>query len=189
MNQYFCKVKGDLFRYEGKFSWFLLLRYFFFVPGFRYTTILRYVQQCSRLTKWFWILILRKYQIKYGIQIPYRVQIGDGFRIVHWGAIVINPSAHIGHNFNIAQGAVIGNAPPGSRNKNKGGAPTIGNNVCVGANAIIIGNISIGDNCVIAPGAFVNQDMPANHIAIGNPATYHYKFKASDSLIVYKINV
>ena len=189
MSQYFNKIKGDLFRYEGKFSLFLLLRYFFFVPGFRYTTLLRYVQQCSILTKWFWILVLRSHQVKYGIQIPYRVKIGNGFRIVHWGAIVINPSARIGHNFNIAQGALIGNAPPSSRNNNQGGAPTIGNNVCVGANAIVIGKITIGDNCIIAPGAFVNQNMPPNTIAIGNPASFHHKDNASKSLIVYKLDL
>ena len=105
------------------------------------------------------------------------------------GAIVINPDATIGHNFNIAQGALVGNAPPSSRNNNQGGAPTIGDNVCVGANAIVIGKITIGDNCVIAPGAFVNQDMPANTIAVGNPATFHRKENASDSLIVYKLTV
>jgi acetyltransferase-like isoleucine patch superfamily enzyme len=65
----------------------------------------------------------------------------------------------------------------------------IGNNVCIGANAIVIGKITIGDNCVIAPGAFVNQDMPSNTIAIGNPASFHHKENASDSLIVYKLVV
>ena len=40
----------------------------------------------------------------------------------------------------------------------------------MGANSIIIGGVAIGDNCLIAPGAFVNFDMPDNSIAIGNPA-------------------
>lgn len=180
-------IREDLIRYEGRYTWYLFIRYFLFTPGFRYSCIWRWTQSARRLTKPFWIFLLRHYQLKYAIQIPQQVQIGRGFRILHWGAIVINPEATIGHNFNIAQGALIGNAPPSRRNNNLGGAPTIGNNVCVGANAIIIGNVTIGDNCVIAPGAFVNQDMPDNTIAIGNPATFHHKENASDSLIIYKL--
>lgn len=46
---------------------------------------------------------------------------------------MINPNTIIGKNFNISQGALIGNA----QGKNKG-APIIGDNVCLNANAIII---------------------------------------------------
>ncbi len=134
----------------------------------------------------FWRLILRHYQVRYGLQIPVQTSIGRGFRIAHFGAIVVNPAAEVGDNFNIAQGAVIGYAPP-RRGQSEGGSPKIGNNVCVGANAIVIGNISIGDYCVIAPGAFVNQDMPPHTIALGNPATFHHKHQASSSLIVYSL--
>lgn len=176
-------IREDLYRYEGRWSWLHFLRYFLFTPGFRYTCIWRWTRSACWITKPFWILLLRHYQVKYAIQIPYQTDIGRGFRINHWGAIVVNPCAKIGHNFNIAQGALIGNAPPSSRNKNKWGSPTIGNNVVVGANAIVVGNINIGDNCVIAPGAFVNQDMPDNTIAIGNPATFHYKENACNILI------
>ena len=183
------QIRDDLFRYEGRFSWFLFLRYFLFTPGFRYSCIWRWTQSACKLTKPFWILLLRHYQVKYAIQIPHQTRIGRGFKIGHWGHIVINPAAIIGHNFNIAQGALVGNAPPSSRNNFQGGVPTIGNNVCIGANAIVIGKITIGDNCVIAPGAFVNQDMPANTIAIGNPASFHNKENASDSLIVFKLTV
>ena len=37
------------------------------------------------------------------------------------------------------------------------------------ANAVIIGNCKIGNNVLIAPGAFVNFDVPDNSIVIGNP--------------------
>ena len=49
------------------------------------------------------------------------------------------------------------------------GSPTFGNNVCMNANAIVIGNAHIGNNVLIAPGAFVNFDVPDNSIVIGNP--------------------
>lgn len=180
------EIKEDLYRYEGRWSWSLFWRYFLFTPGFRYTVLWRKTKASCGISRFVWMLILRHYQIKYGFQIPFQTKIGRGFRIAHFGAIAVNPAAEIGDNFNIAQGSVIGYAPP-RKEQLEGGCPKIGNNVCVGANAIVIGNISIGDYCVIAPGAFVNQDMPPHTIALGNPATFHHKEKASSSLIVYPL--
>lgn len=37
------------------------------------------------------------------------------------------------------------------------------------ANSVIIGNCHIGNNVLIAPGAFINFDVPDNFIVIGNP--------------------
>ena len=39
----------------------------------------------------------------------------------------------------------------------------------LGANAVIVGKINIGNNVLIAPGAYVNFDVPDNSIVIGNP--------------------
>ncbi len=80
------------------------------------------------------------------------------------GTIVVNPRTTIGKNFNIAQGVLIGN----SEGK-KSGVPKFGDNVYCGANSIIIGNAKIGNDVLIAPGAFVNFDVPDNSIVIGNP--------------------
>lgn len=102
--------------------------------------------------------------LKTGIQIPSETKIGKGFRIVHFGHIVINPGAEIGENFNISQGCLIGNAQG-----KKAGVPQIGNNVCMNANSVIIGGCRIGNNVLIAPGAFINFDVPDNSIVIGNP--------------------
>lgn len=46
----------------------------------------------------------------------------------------------------------------------------IGNNVFVGSNARILQGVTIGDNSVIANGAVVVKNIPANVIAGGNPA-------------------
>ena len=67
-------------------------------------------------------------------------------------------------SFNISQGCLIGN----SQGKHAG-TPIIGDNVCMNANSIIIGGVSIGNNVLIAPGAFINFDVPDNSIVIGNP--------------------
>jgi maltose O-acetyltransferase len=42
--------------------------------------------------------------------------------------------------------------------------------VWVGARAIILGGVRIGENAVIASGALVNKDVPANAIVAGVPA-------------------
>lgn len=46
----------------------------------------------------------------------------------------------------------------------------IGNRVWIGANATILTGVTIGDNAVIAAGAVVNRDVPANALAGGVPA-------------------
>lgn len=160
-------ILEDLYRYEGKNSGKLSvkLKYLFCVPGFTYIFFLRHASE-SRfvIARLFWSVFLHLTKVITQIQIPACTKIGKGFRIVHFGNIVINPDAVIGDNFNIYQGCLIGNAQ--GRNA---GVPTIGNNVCMNANSIIVGNAHIGNHVLIAPGAFVNFDVPDNSIVIGNP--------------------
>lgn len=47
---------------------------------------------------------------------------------------------------------------------------TIGRGVFVGARAIILKGVTIGDRAVIGAGAVVTKNVPAYHIAAGNPA-------------------
>ena len=49
------------------------------------------------------------------------------------------------------------------------GSIIIDDDVWIGANAVIVGNIRIGNNVLIAPGAYVNFDVPDGSIVIGNP--------------------
>lgn len=37
-------------------------------------------------------------------------------------------------------------------------------------NAIILPGVTIGENCVIGAGSIVTKDIPANSVAVGNPA-------------------
>ena len=46
----------------------------------------------------------------------------------------------------------------------------IGNRVFIGARAIILKGVKIGDEAVIGAGAVVTRDVPARHLAVGNPA-------------------
>jgi Acetyltransferase (isoleucine patch superfamily) len=51
------------------------------------------------------------------------------------------------------------------------GAPiTIGEDVWFGGGVIVVGGVTIGDRSVIGAGAVVTRDIPADAIAVGNPA-------------------
>lgn len=159
--------KKDLFRYEGArcHSLKTQIRYIIGTPGFQYSYCLRHAQNATSLiTKFFWIFTLRMMMYFYGIQIPYKAEIGEGLKFGHWGTIVINPNARIGKNFSISHGCLVGNAI-GKRK----GVPVIGDNVCMNANSVVVGGVIIGNNVLIAPNAFVNFDVPDNSIVIGNP--------------------
>lgn len=47
---------------------------------------------------------------------------------------------------------------------------TIGDNVWLGGGAIVLPGVSIGRNTVVGAGAVVARDLPANVVAVGNPA-------------------
>lgn len=160
------------------------LRYLFFVPGFQYTFLLRKTQlACNPIMRLIYMALLKLCQFKFSIQIPHQTKIGRGFRIVHWGHIVVNPDVIIGNNFNISQGCLIGN----SKGKS-GGVPVIGDNVCMNANSIIVGGVRIGNNVLIAPGAFINFDVPDNSIVIGNPGKIVERNSSpTDKYIVFPI--
>lgn len=163
-NQILC---DDLYRYEGRRSqsFKVRLKYIFCVPGFTYTYFFRHASLSKNgFTRIIYSFLLYITKFITHIQIPIGTRIGRGFRIVHFGSIVVNPDTVIGDNFNISQGCLIGN----SQGKNAG-VPTLGNNVYMSANSVIIGNAHIGNDVLIAPGAFINFDVPDNSIVIGNP--------------------
>ncbi len=46
----------------------------------------------------------------------------------------------------------------------------IGRGVFVGARAMVLKGVTIGDRAIIGAGAVVTTDVPAHHVAVGNPA-------------------
>ncbi len=46
----------------------------------------------------------------------------------------------------------------------------IGDNVWLGGGAIVCPGVTIGENTVVGAGAVVIRDLPANVVAVGNPA-------------------
>ncbi len=47
---------------------------------------------------------------------------------------------------------------------------TIGDNVWLGGGVIVCPGVTIGDNTVVGAGAVVTKDLPADVVAVGNPA-------------------
>ncbi|MCE7082277.1 sugar O-acetyltransferase [Streptomyces sp. ST2-7A] len=47
---------------------------------------------------------------------------------------------------------------------------TIGDNVWLGGGVIVCPGVTIGENTVVGAGAVVTRDLPANVLAVGNPA-------------------
>jgi serine O-acetyltransferase len=160
-------IKADLFRYGGLSG----LRGFLIgltIPGFRFSFLLRQAAAHPKysLPGLFYRLLLRRYSLKYGFQIHPSTQVGKGLYLGHFGTIIVNARARIGHYCNIGPGVTIGQENRGKRK----GCPTIRDKVWIGTNAVIVGKIEIGSNVLISPGSFVNFDVPENSIVIGNPA-------------------
>ena len=161
-------IKSDLYRYKGKGYSFKNLLKTWAIPGFWFMYIFRKASAYPKKSffGFYYRIILRHFSYKFGFQIPVNTKIGAGFYIGHFGTIVISHNTVIGINCNISHGVTIGAIIYG---KGKG-APKIGNKVWFGANAIVVGGVTVGDNVLIAPGAYVNFDVPSNSIVMGNPA-------------------
>lgn len=53
---------------------------------------------------------------------------------------------------------------------NSSGHVVIGNNVVFGTNVTVLKGVVIGDNCIIGAGSIVSKSIPANSVAVGQPA-------------------
>lgn len=174
--------KSDLRRYCGQYSKGKFLKYYLRNPVFRYSFHFR---KLTDKDLFFFVhkFLYKIFSIIYGYQIERETTIGAGLYIGHHGTIIINGNSTIGKNCNITAGVVIGQT---NRGGNKG-APTIGNEVWIGANSVIVGKINIGNNVLIAPCSYVNIDIPSNSIVIGNPAKIISNNAATENYINNKV--
>lgn len=157
-------TQADLYRYGGLTG----IRGYMkgiLLPGFRYTFLLRKIMLYKTHTiRGFSYRVLRRLISYNGYMISKEAQIGEGFFLYHLGTVIIGP-IKIGKNCTVSHNVTIGRSYKGGIE----GRPTIDDNVWIGTGAVIVGPINIGKNVLIAPNSFVNFDVPANSLVIGNP--------------------
>jgi serine O-acetyltransferase len=115
----------------------------------------------SLLRKWA-VLRHRFWSVVTGADVPINTRIGGGLMMPHPNGIVIHPEASIGPNCLILQQVTLGFG--------RGGLPTIGGDVNIGAGAKILGGLHVGDHAVIAAMAVVTSDVPERALMMGIPA-------------------
>ena len=84
------------------------------------------------------------------------------------GGVTLGDGCQIGHNVVFA--TLNHGLEPADRSTTYPAPIVLGRNVWVGSNATILQGVTIGDNAVVAAGAVVSRDVPANTIVGGVPA-------------------
>ena len=110
------------------------------------------------------------FYIDYGmnIKVGRHVFINSACCFQDQGGIEIGDNVQIGHQTVIA---TLNHDLNPEKRWNMLPAPVkIGNNVWIGSHATILSGVTVGDNAVIAAGAVVTKDVPANTVVAGVPA-------------------
>ena len=107
----------------------------------------------------------------------YNIHVGDSF-FANFGCVVLDVCrVEIGRNCMLGPGVHIYTAthPLDASERVAGleyGKPvTIGDDVWIGGRAVLNPGVTVGDGSVIGSGAVVTEDVPANAVVQGNPAT------------------
>ena len=106
----------------------------------------------------------------------YNISIGDGswanygLTVLDVAPVVIGADVLIGPNCSLYT-AIHPTEPGPRRAKWESSAPiTLEGNVWLGGSVVVCPGVTIGENSIIGAGAVVTRDIPANSIAVGNPA-------------------
>lgn len=102
------------------------------------------------------------------IHIGSRVFINACCHFQDHGGVTIGDDCQIGHNVVFA--TLNHGLAPEDRKTTHPAPITLGRNVWIGSNATILQGVTIGDNAVVAAGAVVTRDVPADTIVGGVPA-------------------
>ena len=106
----------------------------------------------------------------------HNISIGDGswvnygLTVLDVAPVVIGADVLIGPNCSLYT-AIHPTEPGPRRAKWESSAPiTLEDNVWLGGSVVVCPGVTIGENSIIGAGAVVTRDIPANCIAVGNPA-------------------
>ena len=100
-------------------------------------------------------------------QYPWMVEIGNDVQITR-GVIILTHS----YDWSVVKKKY-------SRLYGASGNVVIKDNVFFGVNTVILKGVTIGENSIIGAGSVVAKDIPANSVAVGNPAKVIHKIDNS----------
>ena len=110
------------------------------------------------------------------ITIGKNVFINSDCKFQDQGGITIDDGALIGHGVVLA--TLNHDMDPAKRQQLHPAPIHIGKCVWIGANATVTGGVTIGDNSIVAAGAVVTKDVPANVVVGGVPAKFIKKIES-----------
>ncbi len=171
-------VEADLYRACGSTSGALLVRQAIGNRTFRVVLSLRLCQWTRRTGSLTWRFAhgaARAFHRwtcqRASIDLPWITKIGPGFSIVHGWGVVIAPSATIGANVTVLQGATIGRGDKiTAEGRETGGAPVVEDRVWIGPGAVVLGGIVVGSGSRVLANSVVVKDVPAASLVSGVPA-------------------
>jgi serine O-acetyltransferase len=140
-------------------------------PGKQLLRCVRAYQACrargglwNKLRARFYVLEHRFWSAVAGADIPVNTNaLSGGLILPHPTGVVLHPDSVVGPNCALFQQVTLGIGP-------RLGAPILGGAVEVGPGAKILGGVHVGDGALIGANAVVVDDVPAFHVATGNPA-------------------
>lgn len=165
-------IRSDYARIHPRFSWWGMLRAYWFDETFALLVWYRLCSHCSAAGPWhpgllLSYLMLRRQNRRTGVYLSRHVRIGPGFRIEHAGKSYINSAAVFGSGCTIMHNVTVGVS---HSRRGRPGVPTIGDRVFIGPNAVLYGGIHVGDDAMIGANSVVNKDVPGGALAAGVPA-------------------
>ncbi len=126
-------------------------------------------------------VLLGKIPEKYTITVPfwceygYNIEIGENFFADHNTVILDCAKVRFGKNVFVAHNCCFKTSVQLSdpENRDQGleyGKPiTVGDNVWIGFGVQVKAGVTIGDNSIIGDRSVVEEDIPSNSVAVGNP--------------------
>ncbi len=138
---------------------------------YQYKISLRHVEYYSNkshkgLRFLYWWIRYKRLGFKLKYIIPPNT-IGPGLAIYHTGDLIhVKKNTKIGKNCILRPGVVFGQKHRGEKDI----PVTVGNNVEFGLGVRIFGNVEIGNDVCIGANAVVTKNIPENSVAVGIPA-------------------
>jgi serine O-acetyltransferase len=171
-------ITADLQRYAGKNCrpWSLtffrnLVKAGYEHPGLFAVVIYRYGQwiefRCKipifkQILDAYYYYLYNWVRTRWQIEVPRTSSIDAGFKIEHFGGILINSQIIAGRNLTITAGVIVGQTDTG--------VPVLEDDIHVGVGVKIIGGIHIGNRVIIGAQSLVNKDVPDDVTIAGVPA-------------------